>query len=72
MKLKCPICGKGLRMSVGYAGCDRDTEAGAKSGYGWEVSLVCSDEHCACRYTIGTVKNLNDFTPMKDQHKCVL
>lgn len=67
--LKCPKCDNVLKLQIGYTGCDWDTKKGKGSGYGWEVSLTC--DNCGRLYTIGHVKELNNFAELKDELKCV-
>mgnify|MGYP000064844623 CR=1 FL=1 len=69
--LKCNECGSVLKLSIGYTGCDWNTEAGEGSGYGYEVSLDCTNANCARIYTIGHIKNINDFSPVINKYKCV-
>lgn len=69
--LRCSNCGSELKLSIGYTGCDWNTEAGEGSDYNYEVSLDCTNQECASIYTIGHIKNINDFTPVIDRLKCV-
>ncbi|MEA4900496.1 hypothetical protein [Desulfitobacterium sp.] len=69
--LKCPVCNSILKLNISYSGCDWDTKAGKGSGYGWEVSLDCINSKCASLFTIGHVRNINDFVGLKDELKSV-
>lgn len=69
--LKCPHCNSALKLEIAYSGADWDTKAGKGSGYGWEVSLLCENSKCSRLYTIGHVRNINDFVTLKPELKCV-
>ncbi len=66
--LECPVCQSMLKLSIGYTGCDWLCEAGEESGYDYEVSLNCVNGSCARVFTLGHMKNGNDFSEVKD-HK---
>ena len=72
-KLKCPSCNSNLKLSIGYTGCDWNSKKGEGegSGYGWEVSLECTNEDCRNMYTIGMMKECFHLAEMKDELKCV-
>lgn len=67
-KLKCPSCNSNLRLSIGYTGADWNTK---KEGYGWEVSLECTNEDCREINTIGMMKECFHLVEMKDELKVV-
>lgn len=66
MKMKMPLCqncGRELKLSISFTGCDWKSEAGEKSGYDYEVRLDC--DFCGRVYTLGYVRNEKDFSPYK-------
>jgi len=67
--LKCPKCNSILKLDIAYSGCDWDTQAGQGSGYGWEVSLHC--QSCGRLFTIGHIKDYNNFEELKPELRCV-
>lgn len=69
LMLKCPSCNSDLKLSQGYTGADWDCEAGEGSGYGHVISLDCTDDSCACIFSLGYVKGINDFSPVIDKYK---
>lgn len=70
-KLKCPECNSNLKLQIGYTGCDWETVKGEGSGYGFELSLLCTNEDCRRIFTIGHLKNEFDFSEVIDELKCV-
>lgn len=70
-KLECPVCHSILKLDIGYTGCDWNTKKGKGTGFGWEVSLVCTNIKCRSLFTIGHIRNINDFVGLKDELKCV-
>lgn len=68
-KLKCPSCNSNLKLSIGYTGADWNTKKGEGSGYGWEVSLECTN--CGNVFTIGHMTHGSDLAEMKDELKVV-
>lgn len=70
-KLECVFCRSPLRLSIGYTGCDWHTVAGEGSGYGYDVSLFCTNDECGVIYTIGHIKKESDFVEMKPEHNCL-
>lgn len=64
LKLKCPSCNSVLKLTEGYTGADWDCEKGRDSGYGWEISLDCTNDSCAYIFTIGHTKEIGDFSPV--------
>lgn len=69
--LKCPDCGTILKLLIRHTGEDYDTEAGEGSGFGWEVSLVCSRKQCGSLFVIGNVKERSHFSVLNDHFKCI-
>lgn len=55
MKMPLCECGQPLGVSLGYTGADWDSEAGERSGYGWELSLVCTK--CSRFYPLAFAKD---------------
>ncbi|MEC1757400.1 hypothetical protein [Schinkia azotoformans] len=66
--LKCPECNSKLKIQYGYTGCDWLCEEGEGSGFGYEVSLDCTNDSCARIFTIGHLKSYGDFSEVKE-HK---
>lgn len=61
-KLKCPVCGGELHLSLGYDGCDWDSAAGEGSGYGYSLSLICRTETCRRAYELGRLRDSLEFS----------
>jgi len=69
MKIKMPLCEeckRELKLSISFTGCDWNCEAGANSGYNYEVRLDCE---CGRVYALGMIKNERDFSPSKFVNK---
>lgn len=64
-KLKCCECNTILEPYVSYDGCDWQSEAGDRSGYGWEVSLKCPC--CGSLFPIARMREMNDISLIKKQ-----
>jgi hypothetical protein len=70
-KLDCPLCRSPLKLSIGYTGCDWLTVAGKGSGYGYDITLACTNDNCGAMYPIGHIKRESDFTPMNAENNCL-
>ena len=68
-KPKCPACGSDLELEIGFTGCDWNCEAGENSGYDYQVSLNCPKHGCGRVFTLGMIKNDNDFSLIKSNIK---
>ncbi len=67
--LKCSRCPGILRLDHSRMGCDKDSVAGADSGFNVEVALCC--DKCGAHYLIGFVRASEDFMPVIDDMKVV-
>lgn len=66
-KLKCPSCDSLLKLQIGYTGADWKCKAGEGSGFGYELSLRCTDSECSGVYTLGHLKSEYDFSEVIDK-----
>lgn len=67
--LRCPYCESELQLSIGYSGCDWDTVKGEGSGYGWPISLDCTNESCAIIFPLVHAKEMHSVSVVKEEYR---
>lgn len=67
--LKCPYCDSELQLSIGFTGADWDTVAGDRSGYGWPISLDCTNDGCAKIFPLVHAKEMHSVSVVKEEYR---